>query len=122
MAARIRKGDTVQVIAGREKGKKGEVIRVLPAKVKGRGGRVVVRGVNIVKRHTRPTQKNPQGGILDKEAALDLSNVMIVDPTDEKPTRVRIEVRDGAPVRVSKRTNTLIPTVVASRAAAVTEG
>jgi len=103
MAARIRQGDTVQVIAGRDKGKKGEVVRVLPDK-----DRVVVRGVNMVKRHTRPSQKNPQGGIIDKEAAMHLSNVMIVDPKDDKPTRVRMEVRDGAKVRVSVRTGEVI--------------
>ena len=113
MAARIRQGDTVQVLAGREKGKKGEVIRVIPGK-----DRVVVRGVNMVKRHTRPTQKNPQGGIIDKEAALHLSNVMVVDPQDNKPTRTRIEVRDGAKVRVSTRTGEVIPTKIASAAVA----
>ena len=111
MPARVRKGDTVQVIAGREKGKKGEVIRVLPIK-----NRVVVRGVNIVKRHTRPTQSNPQGGILDKEAALHLSNVMVVDPSDSKPCRVRVEEREGSLVRVSARTGTVIPEVAPAAA------
>lgn len=113
MPARIRKGDTVQVIAGREKGKKGEVIRVLPDT-----DRVVVRGINIVKKHTRPTQKNPQGGIVDREAPLHLSNVMIVDPQDNRPTRVRIEERDGVQVRLSTRTGSLIPTVTKTKAAA----
>lgn len=113
MAARIRQGDTVQVLTGKDKGKKGEVIRVLPDK-----DRVVVRGVNMVKRHTRPTQKNPQGGILDKEAALHLSNVMVVDPQDNKPTRTRIEERDGHKVRVSTRTGEVIPANIAKPAAA----
>jgi large subunit ribosomal protein L24 len=113
MASRIRQGDTVQIIAGKEKGKKGEVVKVLPSK-----GRVLVRGVNMIKRHTRPTQKNPQGGIVDKEASLPISNVMIVDPSDSRPTRVRFEERDGANVRVSVRTGTLIPTVVKSAAPA----
>ena len=111
MASRVRQGDTVQVIAGKEKGKKGEVIDVVAKQ-----NRVVVRGVNMVKRHTRPSQKNPQGGIVDKEAALHLSNVMVVDPKDEKPTRVRIEERDGQSVRVSTRTGTIIPTVTRTAA------
>ncbi len=110
MPARIRKGDTVQVLAGREKGKKGEVIDVLPGR-----DRVLVRGVNIVKRHTRPTQKNPQGGIAEREASLHLSNVMVVDPQDSKPTRVRMEERDGSLVRISTRTGTLIPTVTKTK-------
>ena len=113
MASRIRQGDTVQVIAGKDKGKKGEVVSVLPHR-----GRVVVRAVNSVKRHTRPTQKNPQGGIVDKEAPLQLSNVMLVDPKDQKPTRVRFEMRDGKKVRVSTRTGTLIPTVTKTAAPA----
>lgn len=100
---RIRKGDRVAVTAGKEKGKQGVVIRVLTDK-----DRVVVRGVNLVKKHRRPTQANPNGGIVEQEGSLPISNVMPVDPTDGKPCRVRHEVRDGAKVRVSVRTGAVI--------------
>jgi large subunit ribosomal protein L24 len=72
MAGRIRKGDQVVVLRGKSRGKAGRVLRVLPKK-----GRVVVEGVNIIKRHTRPTQRNPQGGILEKEAPIHISNVKL---------------------------------------------
>lgn len=103
MAAKIKKGDKVVVTAGRDKGKEGEVLRVLPKE-----GRVVVQGVNVVKRHTRPTQLNA-GGIVEKEAALDASNVALVDPKDGKPTRVGVKVlEDGKKVRFAKRSGEVI--------------
>lgn len=103
MAAKIKKGDKVVVTTGRDKGKEGEVLQVLP-----KDGRVVVQGVNVEKRHTRPTQLNA-GGIVEKEAALDASNVALVDPKDGKPTRVGFKVlEDGKKVRVAKRSGEVI--------------
>ncbi|WP_156208977.1 50S ribosomal protein L24 [uncultured Megasphaera sp.] len=93
----VKKGDTVIVIAGKEKGKKGKVIEALPKKE-----RVVVEGLNLVKRHTKPSQNNPQGGILTKEAPIHVSNVMLVDPESGKPTRVRMVLQaDGTKVRTA---------------------
>ncbi len=90
MAAKIKKGDHVIVLAGRDKGKHGEVISVLPKE-----NRAVVRGVNVVRRHTKQTAQE-QGGIVSKEAAIDLSNLAIEDPKDGKPTRVGFKVlEDG---------------------------
>jgi large subunit ribosomal protein L24 len=92
MASKIRRGDTVQVIAGKDAGKQGRVLRVEPRK-----NRLFVEGLNIVKRHQRPrslkdTQRGGQvGGVIEKEGPIHLSNVMVVDPRDNKPTRVRIE-------------------------------
>jgi large subunit ribosomal protein L24 len=103
MAAKIKKGDQVVVLAGRDKGKKGEVIEVRPA-----DERVVVRGVNIVKRHTRQTAKT-QGGIVEQEAALHVSNVAHVDPSSGKPTRVGFKtLEDGRKVRVAKASGEVI--------------
>ncbi len=96
-AAKIKKGDYVVVLTGRDKGKKGEVIRSLPD-----ADRVVVQGVNLVKRHTRPTQMSA-GGIVEKEATIHVSNVAHVDPKDGKPTRVGFKtLEDGRKVRVAK--------------------
>ena len=103
MAAKIRKGDKVVVIAGRDKGRTGEVTRVIPA-----DRRAIVAGVNIVKRHTRQTAKT-EGGILSKEASIDLSNLAIADPKTGKPTRVGFKILDdGRKVRVAKRSGDLI--------------
>jgi large subunit ribosomal protein L24 len=103
MAAKIKKGDQVVVLAGRDKGKKGEVIEVRPA-----DERVVVRGVNIVKRHTRQSAKT-QGGIVEQEAALHVSNVAHVDPKSGKPTRVGFKtLEDGRKVRVAKASGEVI--------------
>ncbi len=97
--ARIRKNDSVIVITGKDKGKVGRVIRVLPEE-----GRVYVEKVNVVKRHTRPSQKNPQGGIVEKEMSIHLSNVMPLDPKTGKGTRVGNKIlADGSKVRVSKK-------------------
>jgi large subunit ribosomal protein L24 len=103
MAAKIRRGDTVQVIAGKDSGKQGKVLRADPKKDK-----VFVEGLNIVKRHQRPrslkdTQRGGQvGGVIEKEGPIHISNVMLVDPRDNKPTRVRIErTEEGRRERVS---------------------
>ena len=95
---KIKKGDRVVVITGRDKGKTGEVTRVLPKE-----SRVVVQGVNVVKRHQRQTQTQ-QGGIIEKEAAIHISNVAHIDPKTGKPTRVGFKVQDdGRKIRVAKR-------------------
>ena len=103
MAAKIKKGDKVVVLAGRDKGRNGEVIEVRPAE-----GRALVRGVNMVKRHTRQTAQQ-EGGIISKEASVHLSNLALTDPKDGKPTRVGFKVlEDGRKVRFSKRSGDLI--------------
>ena len=103
MAARVKKGDRVVVTTGRDKGKSGEVLGVMPKE-----GRVLVQGVNMVKRHTRPTQTQ-QGGIVEREAPLNLSNVMLADPKLGEPTRVGFKVLDdGRKVRVAKRSGEVI--------------
>lgn len=103
MAAKIKKGDKVVVLAGRDKGKAGEVLQVLP-----KNGRAVVRGVNLVKRHTKQSPQS-EGGIISKEATIDLSNIAIADPKDGKATRVGFKVLDdGRKVRFAKRSGDLI--------------
>jgi large subunit ribosomal protein L24 len=103
MAAKIKKGDRVVVITGRDKGKGGEVIQVMPKE-----DRALVRGVNLVKRHQRQTA-NQEGGIISKEAPLHLSNLAVADPKDGQPTRVGFKVlEDGRKVRFAKRSGDLI--------------
>ncbi len=103
MAAKIKKGDKVIVLAGRDKGKSGEVKKVMPD-----DGRAIVEGINLVKRHTRQTQQT-QGGILTKEATIDLSNIAIADPKTGKATRVGFKVlADGRKVRFAKSSGDLI--------------
>jgi large subunit ribosomal protein L24 len=98
MAAKIRKGDRVQVLAGRDKGKRGEVLRVMPSE-----DRALVQGVNVVKRHTKPRGMNAPGGIVEKEAPIHLSNLALIDPKSDKPTRVGFRLlEDGKKVRVAK--------------------
>jgi large subunit ribosomal protein L24 len=98
MAAKIKKGDRVVVIAGRDKGKIGEVLRVTPTE-----GRALVRGVNMVRRHQKQTARE-EGGIIAKEAPIHLSNLALADPKTGKPTRVGFKVlADGTKVRVAKR-------------------
>jgi large subunit ribosomal protein L24 len=98
MAAKIRKGDKVVVLTGRDKGRSGEVIEVRPKE-----NRALVRGVGMVTRHQRQTAKE-QGGIVRKEAALHLSNLAVADPKDGKPTRVGFKsLKDGRKVRVARR-------------------
>jgi len=84
---RLRKNDKVKVISGNNKGKEGKILKIYPAK-----DRVIVEGVNIIKRHTRPNQKNPQGGITQKEAPIHVSNVMLIDPKAGEPTRLGVRV------------------------------
>ena len=108
-AMRIRRDDTVMVTAGKDKGKTGRVIRTEPGR-----RRIYVEGLNLVKRHTRPrsvkdTQKAQSSGIIDKEGPIDVSNVMLVDPSDNKPTRVGVRVADdGTRQRFAKRTGKVI--------------
>jgi large subunit ribosomal protein L24 len=103
MAAKIRKGDKVIVLTGRDKGKTGEVTSVNPT-----DRRAIVAGVNLVKRHTRQSAKS-EGGIVSKEATIDLSNLAIADPKTGKPTRVGFKILDdGRKVRVAKRSGDLI--------------
>ena len=98
MAAKIRKGDTVAVLTGRDKGKRGEVLSVNPEE-----GRALVRGVQMVKRHQKPTGMNQPGGIIEKEAPIQLSNLALIDPKSGKPTRVGFTVlADGKKVRVAR--------------------
>ncbi|MCU0306628.1 MAG: 50S ribosomal protein L24 [Thermoleophilia bacterium] len=98
MPARVKKGDEVMVVAGKDKGKTGKVLEVRP-----KDERVVVEGLNIVKRHTKPRPPNDPGGVIEKPAPIHISNVMPLDPDDKKPCRVRIQVIDGKRVRVSAR-------------------
>ena len=103
-SAKIKKGDTVIVLAGRDKGKHGEVISVMPSE-----GRALVRGVNMVRRHTKQSAQNPEGGILSKEGPINLSNLAIEDPKDGKPTRVGFRILDdGTKTRFAKRSGELI--------------
>ena len=100
---RIKKGDTVAVLTGRDKGKKGEVLRVMPEK-----RRLIVAGVNVVKRHTRPSQAEA-GGIIEKEASIHVSNVAIADPKENKPTRVGYRImEDGRKMRFAKRSGEIL--------------
>lgn len=100
---KIRKGDQVVVIAGKDKGKKGEVLKVIPTE-----SRVVVAGVNTVKRHTKPS-RTAQGGIVQKEASIHISNVQLLDPKTNKGTRVGFKLlNDGKKVRVSKKSGEVI--------------
>jgi large subunit ribosomal protein L24 len=104
MAARIRKGDKVEVISGAETGKRGEVVRVLPKE-----NRAVVQGVNVATRHVKPRGMGQPGGIVNQEAAIHLSNLMLVDPKTDKRTRVGFRVVEGSgKVRVAKATGNVI--------------
>jgi large subunit ribosomal protein L24 len=104
MAAKIKKGDKVVILAGKNKGTHGTVTKVLP-----KANKVVVEGANIAIRHRKPTQQNPQGGIERSEAPLHVSNVALEDPKTGKPTRVRMETnKDGKKVRVAARSGETI--------------
>jgi len=104
MGVRIKKGDTVVVRSGKNKGKRGKVLKVLPKK-----GRVIVEKVNLVKKHAKPSQANPTGGIVEREGSLALSNVMLVDPKSNQPTRVGYkELENGTKVRVARRSGETI--------------
>ena len=103
----VKKGDIVQVIAGREKGKTGKVLQVFKNE-----NRVLVEKLNMMKRHTKPTQSNQQGGILEREGKIHISNVMPVDPKTNSPSRVRRKrLEDGAHVRVTHSSGELLDTV-----------
>ncbi len=87
---KIRKNDNIVVIAGNDSGKTGKVLKVFP-----KTSRIIIEGINLRKRHTKPNQKNPQGGILEKEAPIHVSNVMILDPTNNEPTRIGSQIISG---------------------------
>lgn len=103
MAAKLKKGDTVVVLTGRDKGKTGEIVQMFPD-----DNKALVRGVNVVRRHTRQSAQS-EGGIISKELPVQLSNLAIADPKDGKPTRVGFQIKeDGTKVRVAKRSGDLI--------------
>ncbi len=87
LKTRLKKNDRVKVISGNHKGKEGKILKIFRDK-----HRIIVEGVNIIKRHTRPTQKNPQGGISQKEAAIHISNVMLIDPKSNEPSRIGMQI------------------------------
>ena len=100
----IKRGDTVTVVSGKERGKRGKVLRLLPER-----GRVIVEKVNMIKRHQRPTQKLRQGGIIEREGSLDLSNVMVICPKCDRPTRTGVQLlTEGKKVRVCKRCSEIV--------------
>jgi large subunit ribosomal protein L24 len=102
-SAKIKKGDSVVILSGKDKGRTGTVTQVMP-----REGKLVVEGVNIATRHRKPTQANPQGGLERSEAPLAISKVAIADPKSGAATRVRFEIRDGKKVRVAAKSGELI--------------
>jgi len=100
----VKKGDKVMVISGKDKGKTGTILAAFPKK-----DRVLVEGVNIVKKHSKPSQMNPQGGIINKEAAIHVSNVMLIDPSTNEPTRVGYKTNDeGKKVRIAKKSGEVL--------------
>jgi large subunit ribosomal protein L24 len=103
--AHVRKGDTVVVVAGKERGKRGKVLRVMPDK-----GRVVVEHLNMIKKHQRPTQQLRQGGIIEREGSIHISNVMVVDQgAGGRPTRIGVRaLSDGRKVRMARRSGEII--------------
>jgi large subunit ribosomal protein L24 len=101
---RIVKNDTVKVLSGKYNGKTGKVLKVFPD-----GDRVIVEGVNIIKKHTKPSQKNQQGGIVEKEASIHVSNVMVIDPKTSESTRIGFKyLEDGSKVRISKKSGEML--------------
>ena len=106
MARNIKSGDQVMVIAGAAKGKTGRVLRILSDKNKSGGDRIVVEGINRVWKHVRPSQRNQQGGRIQKDAPIAISNVMPIDPTTGKPTRVQFKDIDGKKHRVAVEVGT----------------
>ncbi|EGX6725569.1 50S ribosomal protein L24 [Listeria innocua] len=99
----VKKGDKVKVITGKDKGKSGKVLAAFPKK-----DRVLIEGINMVKKHTKPSNINPQGGILNVEALIHVSNVMLIDPKTGEPTRVGYEVKGDKKVRVAKKSGEVI--------------
>jgi large subunit ribosomal protein L24 len=102
-AAKIKKGDSVVVLSGKDKGRTGTVTKVLP-----KDGKLVVDGINVAARHRKPSQTNPQGGITRSPAPMAICKVAVADPKDGKPTRVRFEERDGKKVRVAVKSGETI--------------
>ena len=101
---KIRRDDTVLVISGNDKGKRGRVLRVIPEP-----DRLIVEGIRMMKKHTKPTQRDPQGGIVEREAPIHVSNVMVIDPHNDEPTRVgKKRLDDGRNVRVAARSGEMI--------------
>lgn len=103
MAQKIKKGDKVVILSGKDKGRHGEVVKAMP-----KLGKVIVAGVNVHARHAKPSQARPQGGIVRSEAPLHVSKVAIEDPKTGKPTRVRFETRGDKKVRIAVRSGELI--------------
>ena len=99
----IKKGDLVKVIAGNHKGKQGQVLEI-----QGEKNRALVEGVNVVKRHTKPSAQFPEGGIIEKEGSSHISNLMLIDPKSGEPTRVGRQLEDGKLVRVAKKSKEVI--------------
>jgi large subunit ribosomal protein L24 len=99
----VKKGDKVMVISGKDKGKTGVILAAFPKK-----DRVLVEGINIVKKHSKPSQINPQGGIINQEAPIHVSNVMPIDPKSGEPTRVGSKLVDGKKVRVAKKSGEVL--------------
>lgn len=100
----IVKNDTVKILSGKYGGKTGKVLKVFPDQ-----NRLIVEGVNIIKKHTKPSQKNPQGGIIEKESSIHVSNVMVIDPKTNEPTRVGYKfLEDGTKVRISKKSGEML--------------
>lgn len=99
----IKTGDKVRVIAGKDKGKEGNVKQIFAAQ-----NRVIVEGINIVKKHQKPSNANPNGGVIETEAAINASNVMLIDPSTNEPTRVGYKFVDGKKVRVAKKSGKTI--------------
>ncbi len=103
MKFHIKKGDLVKVVAGNHKGKQGQVLEILQEK-----SRALVEGVNVVKRHTKPSAQFPEGGIIEKEGSIHISNLMLIDPKSGEPTRIGRQVIDGKLARVSKKSKEVI--------------
>ena len=101
---KIRKGDTVKIISGDDRGKMGKVLKTFPDT-----GRVIIEGVNLIKRHTRPSQRNRKGGIIEKEGSISVTNVMMYDLRTSTPTRVGFRyLKDGSKVRINKKSGEII--------------
>ena len=103
MAAKIKKGDDVVILTGKDKGRKGKVLKVIPTE-----NRVLVQGINVVHRHTRPSQTNPQGGIIHKEATLHVSNVALADPKNGEATRVGFKMVGDKKLRYAKKSGEVL--------------
>ncbi|SFR53929.1 large subunit ribosomal protein L24 [Robiginitalea myxolifaciens] len=103
MKIKIKSGDTVRVIAGDHKGSEGKVVRIFRDKNK-----AIVEGVNTVSKHEKPSAKNPQGGIIEKEAPIHISNLSLIDPKSGEATRVGYEMREGKKVRIAKKSNEVV--------------